>query len=69
MRKAFIDAIAELAEQDKRILLLTSDLGYLLMESYAQKFPDRFINVGVAEQNMVGIATGLAEAGMIPNIY
>jgi len=69
MRKAFIAVITELAEQDERIMLLTSDLGYLLMESFAQRFPDRFINNGVAEQNMVGIATGLAEAGMIPYIY
>ncbi len=59
----------ELAERDERIVLLTADLGYLLMEPFAQRFPDRFLNVGVAEQNMVGIATGLAEAGMIPYVY
>ncbi len=69
MRKAFISTSIELAEQDERILLLTGDLGYALMEPFIQKFPDRFINVGVAEQNLVGIAAGLAEAGMIPYIY
>lgn len=69
MRKAFISAITSLAEQDNRVMLLTGDLGFLLMEPFIQKFPDRFINVGVAEQNMVGIATGLAEAGMIPYVY
>lgn len=50
-------------------MLLTGDLGFMLMEPFIQKFPNRFMNVGVAEQNMVGIATGLAEAGMIPYIY
>jgi transketolase len=69
LRKACIDVITELAEKDKRIMILTSDLGYLLMESFAQKFPNQYINIGVAEQNMVGISTGLAEAGMIPFIY
>jgi len=59
----------ELAKNDRRILLLTGDLGYLVVEPFVELFPDRFINVGVAEQNMVGIATGLAEAGLIPFVY
>jgi transketolase len=69
VRKAFIEALGELAGQDARIILLTGDLGFRLMEPFADKFPERFINVGVAEQNMVGIATGLAEAGRIPFVY
>src|SRR5688572_11713663 len=50
-------------------MLLTGDLGYQVVEPFAERFTDRFINVGVAEQNMVGIATGLAEAGFIPFCY
>ena len=69
MRKAFITTICELAQHDQRVMLLTGDLGYLLVEPFANRFPDRFINVGVAEQNMIGIATGLAEAGYIPYAY
>lgn len=69
MRGAFARTLTELAEQDARILLLTSDLGYLVWEPFAEKFPSRFFNVGVAEQNMVGLATGLAEAGFIPFVY
>jgi transketolase len=69
MRQAFIRALAKLAEGDSRILLLTGDLGYKVVEPFSEQFPDRFLNVGVAEQNMVGIATGLAEAGFIPFIY
>ena len=69
MRKAFISTLVELAEQDPRIVFLTGDLGYLAVEPFADRFPKRFYNVGVAEQNMMGIATGLAEAGMIPFVY
>lgn len=69
MRGTFFKTLAELALQDQRILLLTGDLGYMSLEPFSERFPDRFINVGVAEQNMVGVATGLAEAGFIPFIY
>ena len=54
---------------DERIVLLTGDLGFTVFEPFAERFPDRFFNVGVAEQNMVGVATGLAEAGFIPFVY
>jgi transketolase len=69
MRGAFTRTLLELAEQDPRILLLTGDLGYTVLEPFAERCPDRFFNVGVAEQNMVGLATGLAEAGLIPFCY
>jgi len=69
MRKAFAATLVELAEQDPRILLMTGDLGYMVLEPFIDRFPERFINVGVAEQNMVGLATGLADAGFIPFVY
>jgi transketolase len=69
MRKAFVSALAELADRDPRVLLLTGDLGFMAVEPFAERHPDRFINVGVAEQNMVGMATGLAEAGYVPFVY
>lgn len=69
MRNAFINALVELADKDTRILLLTGDLGFMALEPFSDKYPDRFFNVGVAEQNMVGLATGLAEAGFIPYVY
>ena len=59
----------ELAERDPRIVLLTADLGFMALEPFQEAFPERFFNVGVSEQNMVGIATGLAEAGMVPFVY
>jgi transketolase len=49
--------------------LLTGDLGFMALEPFIEAFPKRFFNVGVAEQNMVGLATGLAEAGMVPFVY
>jgi transketolase len=69
MRNAFIHELADLAAEDPRIVLLTGDLGYTAIEPFSERFPDRFYNVGVAEQNMLGIATGLAEAGFIPFVY
>ncbi len=69
MRTAVIQTLISLASRDDRILLLTGDLGFMVLEPFAARFPDRFFNVGVAEQNMVGLATGLAEAGFIPFVY
>lgn len=69
MRGAFIKTLVTLAERDPRILLLTGDLGFMALEPFSERFPGRFFNVGVAEQNMVGLATGLAEAGFIPFVY
>src|SRR5690242_10172481 len=69
MRQAFTKALTHIAENDPRIVLLTADLGYTVLEPFAERFPDRFFNVGVAEQNMVGLATGLAESGFIPFVY
>ena len=69
MRRTFVATLLELAEGDPRIVLLTGDLGFSVVEPFAERFPDRFVNVGVAEQNMVGVATGLAEAGFLPFVY
>jgi transketolase len=69
MRNAVLDALLELAGRDERIVLLTGDLGFTVLEPFAERHPDRFYNVGVAEQNMIGVATGLAEAGFIPFAY
>jgi transketolase len=69
LRKAFIDTLCSLAQQDERIVLLTADLGFLAIEPFRDRFPNRFFNVGVAEQNMIGMTTGLAEAGLRPYAY
>lgn len=69
MRRAFVSALCELAERDERVMLLTADLGWSVLEPFVERFPQRFLNVGVAEQNMLGIATGLAQQGFTPFCY
>jgi transketolase len=69
MRTAFIETLCELAAEDDRIWLLTGDLGYSVLERFSARFPGRYVNVGVAEQNMTGIAAGLARCGKIPFTY
>lgn len=69
MRVAFIETLLELAAKDKRVCLLTGDLGFSVLERFAKAHPDRFFNVGVAEANMMGLATGLALEGWIPYCY
>jgi transketolase len=69
MRVAFIETLMELAAKDGRVCLLTGDLGFTVLERFAQAYPRRFFNVGVAEADMVGLATGLALDGWVPYLY
>lgn len=63
MRTAFINSLIEQARLHPEIFLVVGDLGYSVIEPFAQEFPDRFLNGGVAEQNMTGVAAGLASEG------
>lgn len=63
MRNAFIEELVLLARVSSNIALIVGDLGYSVVEPFAEEFPDRFINAGVAEQNMTGIASGMASEG------
>ena len=63
MRNKFIDTLCKIAQKDNSIWLLCGDLGYSVLEPFEKSFPDRFINVGIAEQNMIGIAAGIASCG------
>jgi transketolase len=63
MRDAFINALTELAVNDKDIVLLTGDLGFGVFEDFEARFPDQYFNVGIAEQNMMGLASGLSLEG------
>jgi len=69
MRTAFIDTLCRIAAVDDRIWLLTADLGYSVLERFATRWPRRFVNVGVAEQNMMTVAAGLAHSGKIAFTY
>lgn len=63
MRNAFIEELVNLASQYNHIALVVGDLGYSVIEPFADRFPERFINAGVAEQNMTGLAAGMASEG------
>jgi transketolase len=63
MRREFSDAIEKIAMQDEKVIFITGDLGYNALENLQEKLGNRFINAGVAEQNMVGMAAGLAYKG------
>ena len=66
-REAYGDALVELGEENERIVVLEADLSHSTKtDKFAEAFPKRFINVGIAEQNLMGIAAGLARCGKIP---
>jgi transketolase len=69
MRFVFVKELIKYAKKNKNVYLITSDLGYRAFEDFKSKFPKRFINVGVAENNMIGISTGLALTGKKVFVY
>jgi transketolase len=69
MRDRFIQTLCGLAEKDPRIMLITGDLGFAVLDEYRRRFPRQFINAGVAEQNMTLVATGMALEGHVVFTY
>jgi transketolase len=69
VRTAFIQELEALAAEDPRVCLVVGDLGYSVIERFVERFPDQFVNAGVAEQNMTGLAAGMAMAGMVVFTY
>jgi transketolase len=69
MRNAFAAALVKAARSDPRVVLLTGDHGYALFDEIRRVCPHQYINAGVAEQNMVGVAAGLAKGGLRPVVY
>jgi transketolase len=69
MRTAFIETLFDLAQRDERITLVTGDLGFGVVTRFMKELPSQFVNVGVAEQNMTGLAAGMALSGKIVFTY
>ncbi len=69
MRAAFSEVLVRIAKADPNVLLLTGDHGYALFDDFRRECPTQYINAGIAEQNMVGMAAGLARAGFRPFVY
>lgn len=69
MRRAFADTLLELGRADPRVIFLTGDLGYQVFDAFEAEFPGRYVNVGVAEAQLVDCAAGLALQGWRPIVY
>ena len=69
MRNLIIKKIFEVMSENKDVFFLTADMGINLVEPIQEKFPDRFLNVGIAEQNLIGVSAGLANLGYRPFAY
>ncbi len=69
MRKAFIKKLTQLVSKNKDIYLLTGDLGFSIFDEFQKDFPNNYLNVGVSEANMIGMAAGLALAGKQVFVY
>lgn len=69
MRTAFLDTLYDLAKADRRIVFVTGDLGFSVVERFMADLPDQFVNAGVAEQNMTSLAAGMALMGKVVLTY
>jgi transketolase len=69
MRRNFGKIITELASKDENIYVLVGDIGYRVFDDFREKFPDRFINMGICEQSMIGVSAGMALEGLKPWVY
>ena len=69
MRRQFIETLTKLAENDPKIILIVGDVGFNFIESFRERFPNQFLNIGVLEQSMMGVAAGMARQGWKPYVY
>jgi transketolase len=69
MRKPFLETLTTLAEKDPKIIFIVGDVGFSFIEDYKERFPKQYLNAGIGEQNMMGMAVGLANVGYKPYVY
>ena len=69
MRRTFGKMITELADRDDKIIVIVGDIGYRVFDEFRAKHPDRFINIGICEQSMIGVSAGMALEGLKPWVY
>jgi transketolase len=69
MRNAYLETLYELAGKDKNVFAIISDNGAIVYDKYRQDFPQQYINAGISEANMVGMAAGMANRGKVPFVY
>ncbi len=69
MRRRFGNIISQLAEKDEKLYVIVGDIGYRVFDEFREKFPNRFINMGICEQSIISVASGMALEGLKPWIY
>jgi transketolase len=69
LRTAFIETLIQLAKKDDTVFLITPDMGYSVLEKFRDEFPNQFLNSGIAEQNTISVAAGLASSGYTVFVY
>lgn len=69
LRGSFVDALIEIAEKDKRLVVITCDVGFKFLDKFAEKFPNRYYNLGITEQSAMVIAGAMALSGLRPVFY
>jgi len=69
MRRRFGNIISQLAEKDEKLYVIVGDIGYRVFDEFRDKFPNRFINMGICEQSIISVASGMALEGVKPWIY
>jgi len=69
MRKRFGEVISKLADKNENIIIIVADIGYGVFDDFREKYPDRFINMGICEQSIISVASGMALEGLQPWVY
>ena len=69
MRRRFGKIISQIAEKDKKLYVIVGDIGYRVFDEFRDKFPNRFINMGICEQSIISVASGMALEGLKPWVY
>jgi len=69
MRRCLGKVLTQLAEQDEAVYLIVGDIGFKVFDEFQEKFPERFINIGLCEQSMISVAAGMALEGLKPWVY
>ena len=69
MRKRFGEVISKLADENENIIIIVADIGYRVFDDFREKYPERFINMGICEQSIISVASGMASEGLQPWVY
>ncbi len=69
MRNRFGEVISKLADENENIIIIVGDIGYRVFDDFREKYPERFINMGICEQSIISVASGMALEGLQPWVY